>query len=157
MGLDQYLYAERYYSDAEWRDDATRATYKEILKLVDAEDYKVDFPEGVPSATVRINVGTWRKANQVHQWFVDTVQDGVDNCRNYYVDRSQLEELRDVCKAVLSDHSLADEMLPTSTGFFFGSTEYDEWYFRDLEWTVALIDKALTMPDNWTFEYGSSW
>lgn len=157
MGLDQYLYAERYYSNAEWRDPQTRKTYSDIIELVEAENYTAEFPEGVPMASVRINVGTWRKANHIHQWFVTNVQDGEDNCRDYYVERSQLEQLREECQEVLNDHSKAEEILPVMAGFFFGSSEYDEWYFSDVEWTVTLINKALSMSDEWEFVYGSSW
>jgi hypothetical protein len=59
---------------------------------------------------------------------------------------------------VLENHALASEYLPTTTGFFFGSTEYDEWYFRDLESTVEIIDNALSkISDDWSFCYQSSW
>ena len=35
----------------------------------------------------------WRKANQIHKWFVDNVQDGNDNCGRYYVDKETLRSL----------------------------------------------------------------
>ena len=35
----------------------------------------------------------WRKANQIHKWFVDNVQDGVDDCGHYYVSKEKLEAL----------------------------------------------------------------
>ena len=37
-------------------------------------------------------VGYWRKANQIHKWFVDNVQDGVDDCGEYKVTKEQLIE-----------------------------------------------------------------
>jgi len=59
---------------------------------------------------------------------------------------------------VLDNHALASEHLPTTSGFFFGSTEYDEWYFQDLQSTVEIIDNALSkIGDEWTFSYQSSW
>ena len=105
------------------------------------------------------DVGYWRKANAIHKWFVDNVQDGVDNCAEYVVYKSQLELLRDTCKRVLEDHSLAEELLPTESGFFFGSTEYNKWYFDDLETTVDIIDKVLAETDfyNYDITYQSSW
>ena len=35
----------------------------------------------------------WRKANQIHAWFVDKVQSGLDNCGRYHVEWEQLREL----------------------------------------------------------------
>ena len=99
----------------------------------------------------------WRKANAIHAWFVKNVQDDVDNCGNYAVDREQLVELRDLCKEVLANREKAAELLPSQTGFFFGGTEYDEYYFGDLERTVEGIDECLAWPDDWNFEYHSSW
>ena len=40
----------------------------------------------------------WRKANAIHKWFVDNVQGGEDDCREYPVSNDQLIELRDTCK-----------------------------------------------------------
>jgi hypothetical protein len=34
---------------------------------------------------------------------------------------------------VLENPKKAHELLPTRAGFFFGSTDYDEWYFKDVE------------------------
>jgi hypothetical protein len=94
-------------------------------------------------------IGYWRKANQIHNWFVQNVQNGNDDCGSHYVSVEQLEELSTNCKAVLTDHSKAEELLPSSSGFFFGGTEYDEWYFDQLEQTVEIIDGILTeMKEN---------
>ena len=44
-----------------------------------------------------------------------------------------LEDLIDRCDRVLENHSLAEDLLPTQGGFFFGSTDYDKWYFEDVK------------------------
>ncbi len=68
------------------------------------------------------------------------------------------KELRDDCKSVLSNHSLAEELLPCESGFFFGSTEYDKYYYNDLEYTVELIGNILDKySSEHTFSYQSSW
>ena len=105
-------------------------------------------------------VGYWRKANAIHLWFVKNVQDGEDDC--YYhreITKADLEELKDVCNEVLCDPDIADSVLPTTAGFFFGSTEYDEWYVRDLKTTIDIINEVIETTD---FEkemiyYVSSW
>jgi hypothetical protein len=154
MGLDMYLYASKYTSPAEWRPEAERKKFKDILKAVDGEKF-VD--TDLPSIVIDLKVGYWRKANQIHQWFVDNVQSGEDNCAEYYVDRDKLKELRDLCKLALKDKGKAEELLPTQSGFFFGSTEIDEWYFQDVNATIEIINKCLEMDDTWTFKYQSSW
>jgi hypothetical protein len=88
-------------------------------------------------------VGYWRKANQIHNWFVQNVQEGEDNCGEYHVYEEQLEELLELCKKVLANNELAKELLPSQSGFFFGGTEYDEWYFKDLENTIEIIETLL--------------
>lgn len=58
---------------------------------------------------------------------------------------------------VLADPSLAEELLPTQAGFFFGDTGYDEWYARDLADTALICARALDLPDGFTFTYRASW
>lgn len=154
MGLDMYLYASKYASDAEWHKDEERQVFRDIVKAVNAENY---IYSDLPALTIDLKVGYWRKANQIHQWFVDTVQEGNDNCAEYYVSREQLQQLRDACVSVKGDKEAAEEILPPSVGFFFGSSEIDEWYWEDIDLTIEIIDKCLQMPDEWSFKYQSSW
>lgn len=154
MGLDMYLYASKYTSPAEWRPEDDRKKFKDILKAIDGEKF---IDTELPSISVDLKVGYWRKANQIHQWFVDNVQDGEDNCAEYYVDRQKLTDLLVLCQLALRDKDKAEELLPTQSGFFFGSTEIDEWYFQDIQSTIEIINRCLEMPDTWTFKYQSSW
>lgn len=154
MGLDMYLYASKYSSDAAWRDEDDRKLFNEVLKAVDGESF---IDKDLPSLIVDLKVGYWRKANQIHQWFVDNVQEGNDNCAEYYVSREKLEELRELCVNVRNNKDTAEENLPPSQGFFFGSTEIDEWYWQDIDETIEIIDKCLKMPEEWSFKYQSSW
>jgi hypothetical protein len=101
-------------------------------------------------------VGYWRKQNQIHQWFVENVQNGVDNCGEYCVSKGQLEDLLEICKKILNDNSLAEELLPTASGFFFGGTEYDEWYFDGIQNTIEILEEALS-DTSADYYYSSSW
>ena len=62
-------------------------------------------------------------------------------------------------RKVLDDTSLAEELLPTEAGFFFGSTLYDEDYVESLEETVAQITEILEDPDidEYSFSYHAWW
>ena len=152
MGLDSYLRAEKHLSNYDFRPEekVANAAVKAALGLdqFDSDD---------SSITVSVTVGYWRKANAIHKWFVDNVQDGVDECQYSYVSRDKLLELKSACEAVHSNCTKAPEILPTQDGFFFGDTSYDEWYFQDIEQTIKIIDAALKLPNSWDFEYHASW
>ena len=100
----------------------------------------------------------WRKANAIHEWFVQNVQNGMDECNPHEVTQNQILELRNLCQEVLEDYTVAEELLPTTQGFFFGSTEYDEWYFMNLKSTVDAFDEILEDSEaDDIFIYQSSW
>lgn len=156
MGLDMYLTGKRYISKHFNEGDTERA--EAIQKLFPELEGKAGrWGDASPVKEVSIEAGYWRKANAIHQWFVKNVQGGEDKCEQHYVSREQLEELKKLCEKVLAFRHLAVECLPTTSGFLFGSTDYDDWYFRDLEQTVRIIDDALELPPSWEFEYRSSW
>lgn len=111
-------------------------------------------------------VAYWRKANAIHKWFVDNVQEGKDDCGEYLVSRDALITLREACVQVLYDKSthdgtlgLAEKLLPTKSGFFFGGTDYDDWYYENAEFTIESINKILEDPDfdQLNVYYSSSW
>ena len=52
---------------------------------------------------------------------------------------------------------ITDDPLAPTAGFFFGSTEKDEWYYNDLEYTVELINSLLAQGDKYEYYYRASW
>ena len=88
----------------------------------------------------------WRKANAIHNFFT-SLKDQHESCESIEVTKDMLGMLLDRCTMVLEDRSRADELLPTTDGFFFGSTEYDEWYFNKLEDTIKDITPILSDGD----------
>lgn len=136
-------------------------------------------------------VGYWRKANQIHNWFVENVQDGVDDCSYHNeVTEEDLLDLLNICNRVLAscelvdgqicngysyengvkkpimepgkhvkDSSVAEELLPSTSGFCFGSTDYDEYYVDEIKKTIDIINKVLETTDFETqmIYYCSSW
>jgi hypothetical protein len=104
-------------------------------------------------------IGYWRKANAIHKWFVDNVQDGVDDCGYYKVTKEHLIQLQNTCNEVLGDPNLAKELLPTQSGSFFGETVYEDGYYVSLDYTLQIIDEILKTKPYCLDElyYSSSW
>lgn len=187
MGLDMYL--ERIdrralpYKDIdpEDADSDTYAAMKPFLK-----------PRGkfTPWESLFEEVGYWRKANAIHNWFVENVQNGVDDCGRYEVLESHLHELSQLCEKVLTESvmvnglvvngytytakgekpnleigriilnpDVAQKLLPTTDGFFFGSTHYDQYYIDDIGRTYDILQRVLDSTDFLTqaIFYSSSW
>ena len=156
MGLDMYLRAKTTTANNDYYQ-RNPEVFDEVLQSLELTPDQLD-PEML-SMTISIPVIYWRKDNAIHNWFVRNAQDGEDNCAEYWVSREQLQELANTCKEVLEDKELAHELLPTTEGFFFGATQYDEWYFKGLEKTQFRIEKYLRSPqfNNYDFYYQSSW
>ena len=153
MGLDMYL---------------TKTTY------FGSGDKFTKYPLGIKGPQVKEiteELMYWRKANQIHNWFVNNVQDGKDDCGSYYVSFEQIKELYYLVQRVREsqDPALAKKLLPPVGGFFFGSVEIDDWYWEDLKRTeeglleiielgnldpVQNSDYPYTMQN---FGYQSSW
>ena len=169
MGLDQYL---------EIRKSEYRSKYSKDKGSRIKLEYPKDITEFIPNLTdLRISrqtnyeVGYWRKANQIHNWFMqncarrDEYDNPIDDCRPIEITVDKLEKLLDDCKKVLADHSLAKELLPTADGFFFGSTAYDDYYLGQIEQTIEIIGPVLKFAKHkleikdytWEVYYQASW
>ena len=169
MGLDMYL---------EIRKSEYCSKYHQDKGSDLALEYPKDITEFIPNLTdLRISrqtnyeVGYWRKANHIHNWFMqncaerDEWDNPIDNCRPVEITVDKLEKLLDACKKVLADHSLAETLLPTQSGFFFGSTAYDEYYFGEIERTIEIIEPVLKFTKHkleiedyvWEVYYQASW
>ncbi|HUM53499.1 MAG TPA: hypothetical protein PK431_16895 [Chitinophagales bacterium] len=109
------------------------------------------------------SAGYWRKANHIHKWFVANVQDGEDDCGEYHVTEENLQKLLHDCKSVKENNALANELLPPKSGFFFGSTDIDEYYMNKIDYTIEILENIFKtkpqgedyLPDD--YYYNSSW
>lgn len=148
MGLDMYLYANRHIWNFDEGIDSTLAS--EVIRTLGLSN-------DIQLVQLKFEIGYWRKANHIHRWFVENIQKGNDDCGYYNVYKFDLLRLKEDCEKVLADRDLASEVLPTQAGFFFGSKVYDEWYYKLLEDTIKIIDRALQLSDQYTIQYSSSW
>lgn len=187
MGLDQYL-SRKIYIGAQYEHN--KITGKIDIKK-DGKPLKIDLSK---VSEIEQNVAYWRKANMIHRWMVENIQDGTDDCGEYELTKKKAQELLNVCNEVLSasklvdgvvkngerliggvwtpileegkeieDSKTAERLLPSASGFFFGGTDYDEYYYQDVKYTAEILDEILRTdnPDKEFFEhsyyYSSSW
>lgn len=168
MGLDMYLEGDVYIGGAYHNIKETELTVSKAYKRSGEEDDYTDcdfFPtENLDRIVYR--VGYWRKANQIHHWFVQNVQAGVDDCHRYEVTKEQLDELKSLCEGLLKDKDKdrALSELPPQSGFFFGNSDpnnerFWEDYWYDLELTIKNLEVALKYVKDYNADiyYQSSW
>ena len=183
MGLDMYLeasFSTRAYIQPTDQDYADMREGKEVkvekspefedaVAAIGFKDAPIDYEYN--HFTYVFPIITWRKANAIHKFFVDEVQEGNDNCQRHYVPRDTLEELLDRITTILdiktpvAREMKAEELLPTDIeGCFFGTKEYDDWYYKDLEDTKKTLEKVFEYEEQAeagkcfdSFYYQSSW
>lgn len=142
MGLDMFLDGVKYISAYEKNEEGklVKVRKRQIVKTLEVD---------------------WRKANAIHRFFVEHVQNGEDDCKSYEIDIETLMMLRDICKKILNSNNqikVAKELLPTQEGFFFGSTDYDDFYFIDVKDTYNEMNRLIENKEEYDwFEYSSSW
>jgi hypothetical protein len=154
MGLDMYLYKKTFL----WTGEYVREEKRDTITITQGGN---PHPSINPKRIKEVveEVGYWRKANQIHNWFVENVQKGMDDCAEYKVDVEQLRDLLNLCEDVLDDHSKAPQLLPRSSGFFFGSTDYDDYYFEQVQNTYDILMSIMSAEDYDIEEYSyrASW
>lgn len=153
--------------------------------------YSFDVEQQFGRKMIMESIADWRKANAIHNWFVENVQNGEDDCGYYEVSQKQLEHLLSICQLIkdqcclkkgrivngytyddncveqpvfeegeyIENYEIAEKYLPTVDGFFFGSTDYDQWYMQDIEYTIQILTRVLESTDFDTqmIIYVSSW
>lgn len=90
-----------------------------------------------------VEIGYWRKANHIRGWFQRHIPNFADNSYNP-ITQEMLKELLADCQEVLLNHDKAELLLPRQSGFFFGSLDYDEYYYEDIEDTIKMIQNILS-------------
>ena len=104
-------------------------------------------------------VAYWRKANAIHGWIIEETG-AVDNCDPIHISKPLLIRLRDTCAEVLRVQTAdyAQELLPPTNGFFFGSHEVDDWYWENIKETIERLNDIIdNSSEDQEFEYHASW
>jgi len=110
--------------------------------------------------SIETEVSYWRKENHIHHWFVTHNQNGEDDCDEYQVSYDTLIEFIKTAKLLLMDEYQAYALMPTKSGFFFGGTDYNQYYYQSVKRTMKLFERLLkhrAFVNHWTLYYHSSW
>lgn len=155
MGLDMYLKREHYVKN--WDHNPEDKKFNITINR-GGKPYPID-PERISYITEEIMY--WRKFNALHNWIVNNCANGVDECQRIYMSNNDLVDLYNTLKEVSVDNDKAEELLPTTAGFFFGGTDYDEYYFDQVNRTIEelrpYIQDIHENSFNSDFVYQASW
>lgn len=141
MGLDMYLNIKR------------NLEFKRLNMEVYDGLYYTKYEE--------VGIGYWRKFNALHQFIVSNYAE-VDDCKPIYLGKEEIKTILETLRRIALDNSLAQELMPSTSGFFFGGTQYDEWYFKDILHSIPIFELALkTLEDEHELDtyiiYQASW
>ena len=178
MGLDMYFegtfstraFSERDPNNYKRENVEIDLDFEATLESIGFENAPIEFTNW-NYYSVNIPIAYWRKVNCIHNWFVENVQGGNDNCDRHYVSDEKIKELIKEIDNILSEPdpktklAKAEANLPNTTGCFFGSQEYDKYYFEDLKYTKERMQACLDWQNKMagtgkcfdSFYYQSSW
>ena len=105
----------------------------------------------------RAEVHYWRKANSIHNWILKetgTPSDFNAGDNGIELTKDMLIKFVEQAETVLRDRSdeTSERLIPSCSGFFFGNTTYDEWYYKDIESTAEKFKQLINTFDFETYE-----
>lgn len=154
MGLDMYFTAKKWEGCSRY-DGNKKLEYDPELSWFDA--YILD--RSFKSVETKYKIGYFRKFNALHKYIVDNFADGIDDCKPVWLGEDYCKQILEVLKSVTKEN--AAEVLPTGSGCFFGSIEYDDWYFEDVKDAIELFEKIVALLSTehcrWDIFYEASW
>lgn len=176
MGLDMYYYArtknklniedlkdDHYHSFCQWdvEGKVDETNYPEDLKelgdYIFERNFKssfIDEDEGL----YYYQIGYFRKFNALHRYMCN-LDDGRDECQPIVLSKDTFKQLYDLLNDVNHNHSKAEDLLPTRSGFFFGGTDYNDYYFSDVTDAIKMCELFLKYFDfdKYDLVYQASW
>ena len=155
MGLDMYLKREHYVKN--WAFNPEEKRFDITVKRGGETYENINFDK---ISSISEDIMYWRKFNALHNWIVTNCANGTDECQSIDISKDDLIELYNTLKEVNVNKDKAEELLPTTSGFFFGGTDYDEYYFDEVKRTIEELRpyiQDMEKEDNSYFVYQASW
>ena len=181
MGLDMYLNKYPRYKDAtaddfvmvdnyiSWKERGQKYTFDEWCggdeskvrtDLIDfykqkkyTRHFDWDKDDSFAYDTIFTEIAYWRKANEIHNYFVEYVQHGVDDCGTYDVSKKKLEDLLYKCKEV--ERIAVLEKSKVVNGYTFENGKEIPMY-EDGEVIANAEEVAAILPTQGGFFFGST-
>lgn len=101
-------------------------------------------------------VGYYRKFNAFHHYVEEHIAGRDDiNCDEIELTTEDITTLLGILHHVKRDPEQANVLFPTASGFFFGSTEYDETYFRHVDALIRDLERLLKDYPDYAIVYFS--
>jgi hypothetical protein len=180
MGLDMYLTKKTYVKN--WSHMKPEELHHITIKGPEAINIK---PERIKYIIEEIGcwskanaIHAWFVANvqdgeddcKENYVSMENIKDLLDTCEkvlkaskliegqimeSYTFDKNGEKITKMIAGKVIENTAIAEEFLPTSAGFFFGGTDYEECYVEHLKNTIKILKKAIASPGN--YYYCSSW
>ena len=138
MGLDMYLYRREYVSGWNFSEKMGFSDSLELYNNI-LNSFNALRCDKAPHAYVDICIAYWRQAQSIHNWFINELGDGIDECQDIYVPRDKLIELRNLAETALA----SSDALPENSGLSPDSAGIDEFYMEDMRLTVEQISAVL--------------
>lgn len=128
MGLDQYLYVTKKELENEY--------YENIGEPVYNNNNQIDYYD---ETEILEEIAYFRKSNWLHGYLnnlcITKTGHDIEDCEYFVFTQKDLINLLNICKEVVECNSItyAEDWLPPMSGFFFGSTAIDKYYFEDIQ------------------------
>jgi hypothetical protein len=143
--LDELGYKEVFKEWDNPNEHDTYGYYEEVYEAVPVNEW-INQMDKIIETHYAPSVCYFRKVNLLFAYF----ENKGTLIEQYFafMDKNTCLDIIDRCEKVLKNPELASELLPTQSGFFFGSTDYNEYYFKDVADVLKqLTEKALPIYD----------
>lgn len=171
MGLDMYLYAEKYESKYRNKTLSYPKELEELSRSINTYS--------IASKTTTYKIGYWRKFNALHNYIINHFANGRDECQRVYLLEEEIKEILNILKKVeesfktakikeekdgyiIYENPIAEKLLPTKDGFFFGSLDYDDFYLDYVKRSIKIFEEVLKLleerpEEGYDIYYQASW
>lgn len=153
MGLDMYLFVEKYESKGEWNSKTyPKGFYPEELDCLAKTNWKRNFL----SVHTKYQVGYWRKFYPLHHWFVKYSRQP-DCCQEIFIGEENLRDLLKKLRKVKTADELLEVLDPQEK---IENGDWEKYYLECLDYTIKLFEKVLKVANEtnkYDIIYQASW
>lgn len=150
MGLDMYLEAKLHLPPYNTELAPVRHAIGQAIGYTPPTEKPDNDATLMEITGVTVRVGYWRKFDPLHQWFVNNVQEGHDDCRPAYIPPDVLAALEDQLDQVSDDPESASEHFVIE-----GDEPMSE---SEIDYTLKIVVQAKKLQERgWDIYYRASW